>query len=110
MLQFERDVVGALGSSPDPTTRSDVEAFVEGSLRAMPRHIRVGVLAGSLGLSTWVLLWRRPATTGELAVRVHSWESSPIGPVRQYVRMFRSLVLFSEHELAPEPTAAARTT
>lgn len=110
MLQFERDVVGALGSSPDPTTRSDVETFVDGSLRAMPRHIRAGVLVGSLGLSTWVRLWRPPTTTTGLADRVHRWESSPLGPVRQYVRMFRSLVLFSEYELAPEPTAAARTT
>jgi hypothetical protein len=35
-------------------------------------------------------------------------DRSPIGLLRQYPRLFRSLVLFGELELAPGPPAAGR--
>jgi hypothetical protein len=43
MLRFEREVVGALVGSDDPAVRSSVEAFVDGSLRDKPEHLRLGV-------------------------------------------------------------------
>lgn len=110
MLWFEREVVGALGTASDQSKTSSVEAFVDGSLRAMPEHIRAGVLASSVLLGGYVRLLRsthRLDHTPE-ALRVHlmTWETSPIGPLRQYVRMFRSLVLFGENEVDPAPEAS----
>lgn len=113
MLRFEREVVGALGTAVDQPTQSAVEAFVDGSLRAMPQHIRAGVLVSSLVLGSYVGL-DRAAADGErsptpLRDRLERWETSPLGPLRQYVRMFRSLVLFGENEVRPSaglPTAA----
>jgi hypothetical protein len=96
MLRFEREVVAALGSARDQPTRSAVEAFVDGSLRAMPEPIRAGVLGETLLLGTWARL-RGP---DDLAAMLTSWETSRISVVRQYVHMFRSLVLFAENELS----------
>ncbi|HEY3141229.1 MAG TPA: hypothetical protein VGJ86_08870 [Acidimicrobiales bacterium] len=102
MLWFEREVVQALGSSTDQDTRSAVEAFVDGSLRAMPEVPRLGVLAETVLFGTYV---KALAATGrlngpeDLRVLLDRWESSRIGPVRLYVHVFRSLVLFGENEL-----------
>lgn len=102
MLRFEREVVEVLATASDQPTRSAVEAFVDGSLRAMPEHIRAGVIAESLLLGAYTRLstigWATPPPA--LSSKLDAWETSPIGPLRQYVRMFRSLVLFSENELA----------
>ena len=40
MLWFEARGRGALTESPDQPLRSSVEAFVDGSLRDMPEHLR----------------------------------------------------------------------
>jgi hypothetical protein len=116
MLWFEREVVGALMTAADQPTQSAVEAFVDGSLRAMPEVIRLGSIAGSLTLGAYSrylavagLLDRNdPAALRE---RLDAWETSPLGPIRQYVRLFRALVLFGENELdgtqAADPTAGA---
>jgi hypothetical protein len=103
MLRFEREVVTALGSTPDEATRSAVEAFVDGSLRAMPEVIRLGVVGESVLFGIWS---RLRGTTGPEALRAQldRWETSRISVVRQYVHMFRSLVLFAENEL-PEAEA-----
>jgi hypothetical protein len=103
MLWFERVVVGALVTNPDQTVRSSVEAFVDGSLRDMPEPIRLGVAAESVLLGAYV---KRQRSRGrlddrELAERFDAWERSPIGPLRNYVRMMKSLVLFAENELGP---------
>lgn len=107
MLRFEREVVTALGSALDQPTRSAVEAFVDGSLRAMAEPARLGILAESLALGTYVRLTTRaggPADGPEaLRARLDRWERGPIGLVRLYVRLFRSLVLLSENELIEEP-------
>jgi hypothetical protein len=105
MLSFEREVVEALGTAPDPDTRSAVEAFVDGSLRAMPEHVRLGVLAETLVFGSYARLL---AATGRLdgpdgmRALLHRLESSPVGVLRLYVRLFRSLVLLAENELVGE--------
>ena len=101
MLAFERRVVGALVTATDPPTRSAVEGFVDESLRVMPEVIRFGVAAQSLAIGTVARLDAlvRPGDDG-LERRLSWLERSPIGPLRQYVRLFRSLVVFAENEMA----------
>jgi hypothetical protein len=104
MLRFEREVVTALGSALDQPTRGAVEAFVDGTLRAMPEPVRAGVLGETVLLGAYVGWLRRAGrleTTADLRVKLDAWESSRISYIRQYVHMFRSLVLFAENELAP---------
>ena len=110
MLWFEREVVGALINTPDQSLRSSIESFVDGSLRDMPEHLRAGVVGESVLLGAYVAALRaggrlargdREALLGHL----ESWESSPIGVLRSYVRMMRSLVVFAENELAVEGAA-----
>ncbi len=110
MLWFEREVVGALVGSPDPAVRSGVEAFVDGSLRDMPEHLRTGVVGESILLGTYVsglrAVGRLPADDPHALTRLlDGWEASRIGVLRQYVRMMKSLVVFAENELAPEAAA-----
>jgi hypothetical protein len=113
MLRFEREVVTALGSAPDQPTRSTVEAFVDGSLKAMPELIRLGVLGETILFTAYAHLLSvagRPLDTPEaLRRRLDAWEGSRISVVRQYVHMFRSLVVFAEneHAAAPAPSESA---
>ena len=113
MLWFEREVVATLVGSPDPAVRSEVEAFVDGSLRDMPEHLRAGVVGESVLLGTYVAglraAGRLPSDDPQALARLlDRWESSRIGVLRQYVRLLRSLVLFAEHELAPRRGLMAR--
>jgi hypothetical protein len=94
MLGFERRVVQALVEHDEPRHRARVEAWVDGSLADMPEVLRAGVLAESIAFGTWARLSRRPVP--ELLA---SLERNPIGLVRQYPRLFRSLVLFADLEL-----------
>jgi hypothetical protein len=103
MLSFERRVVESLSTAPDQPTRSAVEAFVDGTLRAMPEASRAGIMAASFLMGLYADALRaagRLADDRALRDWLESWETSRIGPLRQYVRLFRSLVLFSENELA----------
>jgi hypothetical protein len=103
MLWFEREVVAALVGSDDPGVRSSVEAFVDGSLRDKPEHLRLGLAGESILLGAYVAALRalgRLDGDDDLAARLHSWETGPIGVVRQYVRAMKSLVIFAENELA----------
>ena len=110
MLWFEREVVGALIASADQPLRSSFEAFVDGTLRDWPEHLRLGVAGESVLLGTYVAVLRR---TGRLATDdpeglrrlIDSWETSPIGLLRSYVRAMKSLVIMAEHELVPEGVA-----
>jgi hypothetical protein len=88
MLDFERRVTASLTTTTDPRVRDGVDAFVAGSLGDMPEHLRLGVLAQSVLLSLLV--------RGDIG---HRLERSRIPLVPQYVRLFRSLVLFAEQEL-----------
>ena len=94
MLWFEREVVSTLTAGIDEPLRSEVEAYVDDALRAMPEHLRAGMAAESLVLGLWARL--RGAGQG---VQLEPLEASRLDPVRQYVRLLRSLVLFAEHEL-----------
>jgi hypothetical protein len=97
MLDFERELVAALVTTADPRLRRDVEAFVEGSFDDMPEFLRLGVLVETIAFSTLARLRRGR----DLLALVDVLDRSPIPLVRQYVRLFRSLVLFAEQELAP---------
>ena len=102
MLAFEREVVAFLVTSTDPEIRSAVLTYVDRSLRSMPEHLRAGVAAESLVLGAWVRLRRKVGATGDdLEPQLEAWQDSRLDPVRQYVRLLHSLVLFAEHELAP---------
>jgi hypothetical protein len=95
VLWFERQVVERLVTTPDTRRRDAVEEFVEGALRAMPEHLRFSIGAASVVLGGWARAARpNPARL------VRSLDTSPIPQIRQYVRLFRSLVLFAEQELA----------
>ena len=97
MLDFERELVAALVTTPDPRLRRDVEAFVEGSLDDMPEFLRLGVLVETVAFATLAKATR----ARDLLALFDRLERSPIPLVRQYLRLFRSLVLFAEQELAP---------
>ena len=105
MLWFEREVVQAMGDAPDQATRAAVEAFVDGSLRAMPELTRLGVVAESLVFGSyvrWLTTAGRLVDHRDLRRRLDHWETSRVGVVRLYVHMFRSLVVFAENELVAE--------
>ena len=104
MLWFERQVVGTLmDPALDATTRSAVESYVSTTLRSMPEHLRAGVAAESvvLGATSWVEQRIGRLQPRRLRTRVDSWKTSKIDPIRQYVRLLESLVLFAENELGP---------
>lgn len=96
MLGLEREVVASLLTVSEPDVRARVESWVDGSLRTMPEHLRAGVAVQSLVFGAAFRLLR---IRGDRAVSL--LERSPLMPMRQYVRLLRSLVLFGEQELAP---------
>jgi len=104
MLWFEREVVASLVS---PTVRAEdrpaVEAYVDGALRSMPEHLRFGVAAESLLFGAWPRLQVALGTfdRASLVPRLERWKTSRFDPIRQYVRLLQSLVLFAENELVP---------
>jgi len=105
VLWFERQVVGTLMSPAlDADTRTAVESYVSTTLRSMPEHLRAGVAAESLVLGSWSWLEDRAGRLDErrLRTRVARWKVSKLDPVRQYVRLLDSLVVFAENELAPD--------
>jgi hypothetical protein len=104
MLWFERRVVGALMSpSLDGPAQTAVESYVDDTLRSMPEILRMGVAAESLLFGTWSRVEHAIGRLDEdrLRARVARWKESPLDPIRQYVRLLNSLVVFAEHELAP---------
>jgi hypothetical protein len=103
MLWFERQVVAVLVGTDDPGVRSSVEAFVDGSLRDKPEHLRLGLAGESILLGGYAAALRalgRIDGDDALAARLDAWETGPVGVVRQYVRAMKSLVIFAENELA----------
>ncbi len=97
MLTIERRVVADLVGQQEPARHAEVEAWVQRCLDDMPDGLRLGVKVESAALAAWVALTRPRDLHGVL-----SWlESSPIGVLRSYPRLFRSLVLFADLELAP---------
>jgi hypothetical protein len=107
VLWFERQVVGALMSPHlDATARAAVESYVSETLHSMPEHLRLGVIAESiaLGFPSWIENRTGRLDPDRVRTRVARWKASSIDPIRQYVRLLQSLVLFAENELLPEPT------
>ena len=71
----------------------------------MPEHLRLGVAAESIVFGALVVArtaGARPPRRRPAARRVDGWRTSRIDPIRQYVRLLASLVLFAENELAPD--------
>jgi hypothetical protein len=104
VLRYEQLVVSELTTTSDPARRDDVATFVEGALGSMPEHLRAALVAASLllGIYAQVVGHGRPS--------VHSLDTSPIPQLRQYVRVFRSLVLFAEQELPASSAAVLAAT
>jgi hypothetical protein len=101
MLWFERQVVTTLTATLDEPLRAEIESYVDATLRGMPEHLRAGMVAESLALGAWARV-RGGANPSAPGTSLERLESSRLDPVRQYVRLLRSLVLFAEHELGPE--------
>jgi hypothetical protein len=99
MLGFERDLVATLTTTRDPAIRARVESWVDGSLRTMPEVLRLGVVAETVAFGAFARL-RNGGRRGAPPTVVDELAGSRIPLVRQYVRLFRSLVLFAEEELA----------
>jgi len=95
VLGFEREVVGALAAGADDRRRAAIDAWVDGSLSDMPEVLRAGVAAESVVLGAW---WRIGRRRRDLSGFVAGLSRSRLGPLRQYARLFRSLVLFAELE------------
>jgi hypothetical protein len=68
----------------------------------MPEHLRAGVAAESivLGGRSWLEHHVGRFDPHTLPARIDRWRSSKIDPIRQYVRLLHSLVLFAENEFA----------
>jgi hypothetical protein len=79
---------------------------VDGVLRAMPEHLRIGVVGESLVLGSGAWLADALRSRRSFADRIEGWEHSRIGVIRQYVRLFSSLVIFANEELPPDEDAA----
>ncbi len=112
MLWFERQVVGTLMQPDlDAASRVAVESYVSTTLQSMPEHLRAGVAAESivLGATSWLEHRSGRLDAQRLRTRVARWKQSSIDPIRQYVRLLESLVLFAENEIVPEPTVIVET-
>jgi hypothetical protein len=94
VLAFERQVVDALASGPGDRRRA-VAAWVDGSLADMPEVLRAGVAIESVVLGSW---WRTARRRRDARTFVAALSRGRIAPLRQYARLFRSLVLFAELE------------
>jgi hypothetical protein len=110
MLWFERQVVRSLmDPSLDEDARTIVETYVDQTLRSMPEHLRAGVAAESLLFGAWPRLRHALGSSRQddaaargVRARVDRWTRSGFDPLRQYVRLLHSLVLFAEHELVAD--------
>jgi hypothetical protein len=105
VLWFERKVVGTLMSPTlDAVTRAAIESYVATTLHSMPEHLRAGVAAETIVLGSWSWLEDHVGRLDEHRVRarIARWKASKIDPIRQYVRLLESLVLFAENELASD--------
>jgi hypothetical protein len=104
VLWFERQVVSTLMDQKlDAATRAAVEAYVDDTLRAMPEHLRIGVALESVVFGAVPFAGHLLGRDDPVAIsrRIERWKTSHLDPLRQYVRLLHSLVLFAENELVP---------
>jgi hypothetical protein len=105
MLWFERQVVATLMSPTlDASARAAVESYVDTTLHHMPEFLRAGVAAESVAFGAFPRLacalgW---LDDRRVARQLERLRTSRIDLVRQYVRLFHSLVLFAENEYMPD--------
>lgn len=87
----------------DDPSRAELATFVDGQLRALPTHLALGVRAVATLLAVAVVVRRgRPFRSLDTTLRraiVEGWAASALPPVRLYVRLLRSLVVYGGHEL-----------
>ena len=105
VLWFERRVVDALmAPSLPPDARALVMSYVDETLHVMPEHLRLGVAGESVlfGSVPWLAHALGRGDDTAIGRRIERWSTSRFDPLRQYVRLFHSLVLFAEHELVPD--------
>jgi hypothetical protein len=99
MLWLERRVVTALAGPDDDRTGGAISEFVDSSFRAMPQHLRLGVVGESLVLGTWVRVRHGSSPSVDAVTHeIEMWEHHPIGVIRQYARLLSSLVIFAQQE------------
>ena len=99
MLWLERRIVDALVGPDDLRTDGAISEFVHTSFAAMPQHLRLGVVAESIGLGAYVVIRYGPRPSPEnLVAAMGAWERNPIGVIRQYARLLSSLVIFAQQE------------
>jgi hypothetical protein len=86
----------------DDATRVAVVDYVDRTLQEMPEHLRAGVAAESMlfGARSRVEAAMGRLDRDRLLARLEGWKASPLDPIRQYVRLLESLVLFAENEFA----------
>ena len=101
VLWLERQMVASLTEETDVPRRKAIADYVDGALRAMPEHLRLGVAAESLvlGLRPRVLSLFGRFDREHASTSLRRWEDSRIGLIRQYPRLLSSLVLFADGEL-----------
>jgi len=103
VLWFERRVVSALmNPDVDAERRVAVEEYVDRTLQEMPEYLRFGVAAESVvfGARSRMEDALGRLDRARMLRRLDRWKASSIDPIRQYVRLLESLVLFAENELA----------
>lgn len=99
MLWLERRIVAALAESDDDRSGGAISEFVDSSFRAMPQHLRLGVVVESMVLGTYVRMRHGSDPSRDSIVgSLDAWEHNPIGVIRQYARLLSSLVIFSQQE------------
>ena len=86
----------------DAKTRAAVEEYVDRTLQEMPEYLRFGVAAESVvfGAHSRFEDARGRLDRERMLRRLDRWKASSLDPIRQYVRLLESLVLFAENELA----------
>ncbi len=102
MTPFERRAVALLARGGRGPARTEaIEAYVGETLRLMPDHLRLGVALESAVFGTVEAVGRAVGLVDDDRLRdlLERCESSSITPLRQYVRLLRSLTLYAGEEL-----------
>ncbi|MCL4291755.1 MAG: hypothetical protein KJ056_01800 [Acidimicrobiia bacterium] len=112
MRRIERRVVALLArGEPDAARLEAIQAYVGETLRLMPDHLRLGVALESAAIGTVDAAARAVGLLDDDRLRLilERWEASSVTPLRQYVRLLRSLTLYAGEELdhaVPAPPGA----